>query len=119
MTDREIEAVAEALGSYGMIDTYWHCLPEFERGRYRNRARAAIAALDAIRAQDGWRTMDDAPRDQRILVLSPGGVPYAAHWARHPTTGHETWIVSQCGDDQHCVNAVRWRPIPAAPKGGE
>lgn len=119
-TEQEIEAVAEALGSYGMIDTYWHCLPEFERGKYRNRARAAISALDAIRAQDRWRPMDDAPRDgQTFIAVVRGQVRLVSFCAAScfPVVGF--CLADQGVDGYARCEPTHWRPLPAPPKGGE
>lgn len=136
-TDQEIEAVARAIaGARGVEPSIFDRALADHNGLVKEHpgydlgssmvcdvlrdARSAIAALDAIRAQDdGWRTMDDAPRGQRILVLSSSGERYAAHWVQNPFTGDEGWLISQVGEDQHIVKPVRWRPLPAPPKGGE
>lgn len=62
-TEHEIEAVARALIDHSSTGAYWLIMPEREYEKYRNKARAAIAALDAIRAQDdGWRPMPAPPK---------------------------------------------------------
>lgn len=141
MTDAEVELVAEAI--YDAVDTISgdtiatvismssHLFETIDDGETeveavlratmsvcRDAARAAIAALDKAR-WGGWRTMDSAPRNQRVLILSPSGEIYAAHWVQHPATGHDAWMISQAGADQHLIAApTHWHPAPAPPPEG-
>lgn len=73
-----------------------------------------VVALEIVRA--GWRTMDSAPRDRRILILSLSGEMYVAHWGVNPWTDDEAWLISPAGEDQHLiVGPTHWRPLPAPP----
>jgi hypothetical protein len=77
MTDEEIEVVAEELAKIGGVSWY----PGREQGtltrvvtdRYRDRARAAIAALDRFRAQGA--SFQDNARDRRQEVEGTGRGP--------------------------------------------
>lgn len=63
-----------------------------------------------------WQPIDTAPKDKRLLVWS-GQEIYAAHWAQHPVTGDEAWIVAQWGDgDQALVKPTYWAPLPEPPR---
>lgn len=65
-----------------------------------------------------WHPIESAPRDRRLLVWS-GQEIYAAHWAQHPLTGDEAWIVAQWGDgEQALVKPTHWAPLPEPPQNG-
>ena len=56
--------------------------------------------------------MNTAPRDRRILVKSPAGELYVAHWVQHPGTGDEAYCISEGPDGmQHLIYPVEWREI--------
>lgn len=69
----------------------------------------------------GWLSMESAPKDRRILVLSSGGIQYTAEWAQNPETGSELYRIANVGDaegHQIFVNEpVAWQDLPEPPKG--
>lgn len=87
----------------------------------RDAARAAIAALDAIRAQDdGWRTMDSAPRDgQTFLALIRGQVRLVSYCVSSIFPAVGFCIADQGAEGYARCEPTYWRPLPAPPKGGE
>lgn len=59
-----------------------------------------------------WHDMETAPRDRRILVKSPSGKIYVAHWVQHPETSDEAYCISEGPDGmQHLVYPVMWREL--------
>lgn len=59
-----------------------------------------------------WSGMDTAPRDRRILVKSPSGEIYVAHWVQEPFSGDEAYCISEAPDGtQHLLYPVEWREI--------
>lgn len=66
----------------------------------------------AMEHRAGWCPMNTAPRDRRILVKSPAGELYVAHWVQHPSTGDEAYCISEGPDGvQHLIYPVEWREI--------
>lgn len=98
------------------IQTLNHGLRQKDRRIEELEAQLARAS----QAQEGWQPIETAPKDKRVLVWS-GKEIYAAHWAQSPYTGDEAWIVAEWGDDreQALVKPTHWKPIGAAPAGGE
>lgn len=64
----------------------------------------------------GWRPIETAPKDKRVLVWS-GQELYAARWAKNPYTNDEAWIVAEWGEDgdQALVRPTHWMPLPEPP----
>ncbi len=59
-----------------------------------------------------WASMGSAPKDRRILVKSPSGEIYLAHWVQDPFTGDEAYCISEAPDGtQHLIHPVAWREI--------
>ena len=59
-----------------------------------------------------WAGMETAPRDRRILVKSPSGEMYVAHWVQEPFTGDEAYCISEAPDGtQHLIYPVEWREV--------
>ena len=76
------------------------------------RIPKAIAALTSALEAREWRTMESAPRDQRILLYAPGD-PYSlpdlisvCEW--HPDAG---FCICELREPTH------WRPLPPPPQG--
>ncbi len=64
---------------------------------------------------EGWKHINTAPKDRRILVWT-GGEIYAAHWVQCPTTGREAYLVSQdIEGTQHLCHPSHWRGCPQPP----
>ena len=71
-----------------------------------------LAALTSALEAREWRTMESAPRDQRILLYAPGD-PYSlpdlisvCEW--HPDAG---FCICELREPTH------WRPLPPPPQG--
>ena len=59
-----------------------------------------------------WRSMDDAPKDKRILVKSPSGEVYVAHWVQNPASGDEAFCISEAPDGtQHLLYPIEWQEL--------
>ena len=80
-----------------------------------------LAKARAYLETGGWLSMESAPKDRRILVLSSGDVQYTAEWAKNPVTGSELYRIANVGDaegHQIFVNeSVAWQDLPEPPKG--
>ena len=84
----------------------------------------ALATLQAYIERDGWKSIESAPKDERVqLYLSEFDVQHIAKWVQHPETGHESWLIVSGFDDEGnqvlCENPTHWRPLPTPPKGEE
>lgn len=92
--------------------------PAYENtpGTESHERRLCAEALEALLAALEWHPIKTAPRNKRVLVWS-GQEMYCAHWAQHPMTGDEAWIVAEWGNqgDQALVRPTHWMQLPDAP----
>ena len=74
-------------------------------------ARAAIAALDAAR-EDGWHTMEDAPKEGAAVMLAAGDWITVGVW--HP---RRQWVANAPGYPAYSADEqpTHWRPLLPAP----
>lgn len=118
--DAEVQAVARAIcrSIYGITiagDELFDVDGE-SREESTQAARAAIAALDAVR---GWRDMDSAPRNGTPILAHDGEDQIVVRW------GHMTWL-DDTPADFGWIGAgfayppqgrfTHWMPLPPAPE---
>jgi hypothetical protein len=76
-----------------------------------NRPRKERAETERDAAQEGWRTIESAPKDGKVfLAFSPSAGHRLIRWA----TGVEKYIGIPSG--VALVTATHWRPLPAPPR---
>ncbi len=116
--DDEIEAVARVI-----------CVDDGSRfdewKGYRNRAEAAIRALDAVRAGNadaGWQPIETAPKDGTPILLIISG--RELHVDEDTPCGIGRWKPDFWGENNWCMDsgdfwpgATHWMPLPTPPKG--
>jgi hypothetical protein len=86
----------------------------------------ARAALAAAPAEDGWRPIETAEKQegQEILALhEPTGECWIVFWRPFPEGSYAdgAWQIKQLPgrDPVRNFKATHWRPLPPAPEGGE
>lgn len=101
-----------AVAVYFQLDGRPHCLP---CDTYTTVAAniAAVAALDRAR-EDGWRTMDSAPKDGALILAFE---PITKWMVVVEYTNDETWPWREASSAQEFLpgDLTHWRPIPAPP----
>jgi hypothetical protein len=111
-----VEQVARAIcDSRYPDDPRWPILPESVREHWRDYARAAIAALQAVPAASevGWQPIESAPKDGKLVVFWQR--EFGLHVARW-NDGFEEWHGT---DWEHTspIDPTHWmRPEPPALK---
>lgn len=63
---------------------------------------------------DGWKPIETAPKNEKILIVTRGGFVYAAF--RNLETGDVAWLASEYGEHQVFCHATHWRPLPKPPR---
>ena len=59
------------------------------------QAEALIARLNAAVADDGWETIESAPRDKPIVAMVAGGEMAIVSWMTSLEEGDGQWIISR------------------------
>lgn len=100
-------------------DDEWPAGTLWLKDEYRARARRFLAAMPS-RSDDGWRTIDSAPKDgTEVLVCRPDGDEWemrVAYW-----TGRRWWLeVYDNGLERSSIyEPTHWRPLPPPPNDGD
>lgn len=121
MTTQSVEeivarAIAEELWGESAMFFANPLTVEKARKRMTERARAAISALTerGYFIEQGWRTIDSAPKDGTRVILAWGGSSVVGYYldnrhTRHPWAG---WKVPSM-EPFPAGQPTMWRPIPA------
>lgn len=85
--------------------------------RYTNAFNDRAALLSHIES-DGWQTMETAPRDENVLLVTSGGwVGEARFELMHDQTWDWIWASGAIVHENH--KPLGWRPLPAPPETKE
>lgn len=117
----QIDAGAEALRQRlqaGKTLRPWPQIPNSSKKKWREYATVVLAAAalplpEQTKEEEGWRTMESAPKDGTWVLL------WWPHWHHAPITGYFArgiglWVADRAlGVDG--VNPTRWMPLPVPP----
>lgn len=107
-------------GTNGLRPVAWAILSENGNIRIWSPGNEAVERLaereglevTPLYTMPPWNGMETAPKDRRILVKSPAGELYTAHWVQNPWDGDEAYCISEAPDGtQHLVRPVQWREL--------
>jgi hypothetical protein len=102
MTDDQIERVARAICAVALVhDNAWDCALEKTREKYRDQARAAIAAASE------WLPIESAPKDGTSVLVWDDGFVKVGYW------DGAAWFDEQ--NTRLRLAPTHWQPLPLPP----
>jgi len=114
----EVERVLEEVRNNGLI--YWE--PNTARGQ--DRKTAVVERLDALLShlragvQEGWRSMDSAPKDGTNILAAHDQAAIVVYWqSDHTVDGAPGWACGETDPDGYFYTypVFVWQPLPALP----
>jgi hypothetical protein len=90
---------------------------------YERQARAALAVLQPLLDERGWRDIEGAPKDGTRILLTEEGRVFEGAWdtpdgvpaAFFPSSFTEDWQMREYGPSE----PTHWMPLPEPPESKE